>query len=89
MITGCERNQNIPHWPYSGAPVPVDALLVVVAAFEVEVLALDVVAVACTVVDVEPPFELPVLMTTLYALTLNTALEPVKGSVPAPILVTY
>jgi hypothetical protein len=61
-------------------------LVVVVVAFEVEVLAFVVVVVAFVVVV---PLLLPRLNTTLYALTLNTAFVPVKGSVPAPMLVTY
>jgi hypothetical protein len=73
-------------------------VLVLVAAVDVlvaEVVVLDVelvVFVATLVVAafvVEETVPLPKFMDTLYAVTVKTALDPVNGSVPAPMLVTY
>jgi len=62
-----------PHCAYSAAPVP----------------ELDVVVVDEEPVVVAVPVPDDRLITTLYALTDKTALVPVKGSVPAPILSKY
>jgi len=63
-----------PHCAYSAAPLP-----------ELDAVVVDETPPVVVVVSVPDAR----LITTLYALTDKTALVPVKGSVPAPILFMY